>query len=799
MSRIADRAPYKDPHRPVDERVEDLLARMTLEEKVAQLGSAWVFEVAPGNRFSREHAERRLQHGIGQITRVAGASDARPREAAALANQLQRYLVERTRLGIPAIVHEECCAGLMARGATLFPQMIGLASTWEPELATRMAERIRQQMRALGAHQGLAPLLDVARDPRWGRIEETFGEDPWLVAQMGMAYVRGLQGDEHATGVLATGKHFVAYGVPEGGLNWAPAHVGERELREVYLFPFEAAVREAGLAAIMPGYHELDGVPVSSEPRLVGELLRREWDFRGLVVSDYEAVDNLRRYHRVAQDKAEAAALALEAGIDVELPSADCYAAPLLDAVRAGRVPLQQVDDAARRVLRAKLALGLFEHPYVDEERAAVCLDTPEDRALAREIARRSLVLLKNDEDLLPLPRDLRRLAVIGPAAPSRRLLCGDYHYPAHVEVYETLGMGDQGVAPVRLPRRPEGVSPEEWEARTFDAHFTRVVPILDAIRGCVGPGTEVLYARGCDVSGDEGPELEEAVEAARRADVAVVVVGERSGLAPACTCGEFRDRAGLGLCGAQERLVEAVAATGTPTVLVLVAGRPLALPHLVEKVRAILAAWVPGEEGGPAVADVLFGLAAPGGKLPVSIPRHAGQVPIFHAHKPTGGRSHVYGDYVDVSVRPLFPFGHGLTYTRFEYGELRIEPERVGPDGKVSVTVTVTNAGPRAGDETVQLYLGDPVASVTRPVRLLRGFKRVTLGPGQRAEVRFVVEPRHMAFYDRSMQLVVEPGEVEVMVGSSSQELRCHGRFCIAGPRTVVDHPAFTTPLTVA
>lgn len=799
MQSVAESQPrYRDPYQPIEARVDDLLPRMTLEEKVAQLGSVWVFEVAPGGQLSEELAGRRLAHGIGQITRIGGASDADARAIAALANALQRYLIERTRLGIPAIVHEECCAGLMARGATVFPQIIGLASTWEPSLAHEMATRIRRQMRAVGAHQGLAPVLDVARDPRWGRIEETFGEDPYLASVMGIAYVQGLQGDDLREGVVATGKHFVAYGMPEGGLNWAPAHVGRRELLEVFLAPFEAAVKEARLRSIMPGYHEIDGVPVSADRELLTELLREQWGFDGIVVSDYTAIDNLRGYHQVASDKVEAAAQALLAGIDIELPTVDCYGEALLEAVRRGRVAVDAVDAAVRRVLTIKFALGLFDHPYVDEQRAAVAFDTAEDRALAREIARRSIVLLKNEGGLLPLRRDIRRLAVIGPAAHSRRLLNGDYHYPAHVEVYRQMVMMPGERPPFMPPTPPAGADLERWEAETYQRYFTPFTTILEGIQARVGPHTQVVYARGCDVTDPSTDGFEQAIEAARQADVAIVVVGHKSGLTRDCTCGEFRDAADLSLPGVQAQLVQAVVQTGTPTVVVLVGGRPVALGEIAEAAPAILAAWIPGEEGGHAVAEVLLGEIEPGGKLPVSIPRKAGQVPVFYGHKPTGGRSQVLGDYVDVAAGPLYPFGHGLSYTTFRYDSLVIAPEAVPTDGRVEVACRVTNVGERAGDEVVQLYVRDVQACVTRPVKELRGFKRIRLQPGESREVRFTLDVCQLAFYDREFRRVVEPGEIEVMVGSSSQDIRLTGRFVITGDKTSTDRKVFVTPVTV-
>jgi beta-glucosidase len=766
---------YRDPARPVAERVQDLLSRMTLAEKVAQLGSVWVYELLDGLAFSEARARALLGQGIGQVTRIGGASSLEPAAGARLANAIQAFVLERTRLGIPVIVHEECCSGYMARGATCFPQIIGLASTWMPELAGEMAAVVRAQMRAAGAHQGLSPVLDVTRDPRWGRTEETFGEDPYLASRMGVAYVRGLQGADLKEGVLATGKHFVGYGMSEGGMNWAPVHLPERELREVYLRPFEAAVKEANLASIMNAYHELDGVPCAASRRLLTGILRQEWGFDGLVVSDYFAVDQLAAYHRVARDKEEAALLALSAGIDVELPSADCYGAPLYRAVQAGRISQALVDLAAGRVLDAKFRLGLFEQPFVDEARVSAVFDAPGQRALARRIARKSIVLLKNQGDLLPLSPDLPAVAVVGPNAGSVRNLVGDYAYPCHIESLVEM-RDNRGVFNTPLPERVDMVD-----------NFVPIISVLEGIRRRVSPHTRVLYARGCDVLDPAPDGLAEAVAAARQAGLAVVVVGDKAGLTDSCTTGEGRDRAELGLPGIQEELVRAVHATGVPVVVVLVNGRPLALPWIAEHVPAILEAWLPGEEGAEAVADVLFGACNPGGKLPMTFPRGVGQVPITYRHKPSGGRSHWKGDYVEMSSRPLFPFGHGLSYTRFEYSRLRIRPARVAPSGRVRIAAGVVNAGRVAGDEVVQLYVHDVVASVTRPVQELKGFQRVSLEPGQRVTVSFDLAVDELAFYDRDMRRVVEPGEIEVMVGSSSADIRLRGSFEIVGEVTEV------------
>ncbi|MFN8442512.1 MAG: glycoside hydrolase family 3 protein [Caldilineaceae bacterium] len=442
--------PYQNPNLSIEERVANLLSLMTLEEKIAQIGSYWIYELLDNQSFDRSKAQQKLAHGIGQITRLAGASSLDPIGCAKLSNELQRFLVEQTRLGIPALIHEECCSGYTARNATAFPQIIGLASSWQPELAEAMTGEIRKQMRAVGAHQGLSPILDIGRDPRWGRIEETFGEDPTLIAAMGVAYIRGLQGENLSQGVISTVKHFVGYSVTEGGLNWAPAHIAERELHEIYLHPFEAAVKVAKVRALMAGYHELDGIPVSSSKWLMSDLIRGEWGFDGVVVSDYMSINSLYNYHEYARDKAEASQMSLTAGVDVELPTSDCYAQPMLDAVHHGQIDEALIDQSVRRHLHLKFELGLFENPYVNVDRVASVFDTASQRQLAYTISQKSLVLLKNEGNLLPLPKSLRSVAVIGPNANNLRNLVGDYSYPAHIEIL--VAMNGAGLSETPLP-----------------------------------------------------------------------------------------------------------------------------------------------------------------------------------------------------------------------------------------------------------------------------------------------------------------------------------------------------------
>jgi beta-glucosidase len=768
---------YRDSNRPVLERVRDLMSRMTVEEKIAQLGAAWSTSLVDDGRLSEDKATEFLARGIGHVTRVGGSTGLAPRESALLANACQRYLIENTRLGIPAIVHEESCAGYAAFGGTCFPQAIGLASTWEPQLIEAMGNEIRRQIRAVGGHHTLAPVLDVVRDPRWGRCEETFGEDPYLISRIGVAYVKGMQGEDWKARVVATGKHFVGHGSSEGGLNWAPAHIPPRELLEIYVTPFAAAIREAKLGSIMNGYHELDGIPCGANPYLFEELLRGQVGFDGVVVSDYFTLPMLTRYHKLAaeDDKAEGAALALEAGIDVELPATDCYGEPLREALEAGRVDISLIDRSVERVLRMKFELGLFEQAFVDADAAPSVFETAEQRQLARRLAQKAIVLLKNDGDLLPLSRSIKKLAVIGPNANNARGQLGDYHYPAHGELI-VLG---------RTPR--EQASPEQLERLSALEQSVKIVTVLEGIRNAA-PETEVLYAQGCDVLGDSKEGFAEAVEAARQTEVAIVVVGDRSGVIRGSTSGETIDRATLGLAGVQQELVEAVVATGTPVVVVLANGRPLALPWISENVPAVLEAWYSGEEGGNAIADVLFGEVSPGGKLPISLPHGVGQVPRYYGHKPSGGRTFWHVDYMDMPVSPLYPFGHGLSYTTFEYGELTLGADEVPPDGVLNVSVEVRNSGERSGDEVVQLYLRDPVATVTRPVKQLAGFKRVTLLPGASCVVSFSIDVGQLAFYDRKMDYIVEPGEVQVMVGSSSEDIRQFKSCRIVGERCIVD-----------
>lgn len=748
---------------------------MTLDEKIAQLGSHWVYEILDNKKFSSKKADTLFKYGIGQITRLAGASNFSPDESARIANRIQKYLVTHTRLRIPAIIHEESCSGYMAKGATCFPQIIGVASTWEPELIESMGSVIKEQIRSVGAHQALAPVLDITRDARWGRVEETFGEDPYLVSRMGVSYIKGIQGRNWKEGIMATGKHFLGHGVPEGGMNCAPPHIPPREMREVFLIPFEAAIKEAGIASIMPAYHELDGIPCHSSKKLLREILRDEVGFDGLLVSDYYGINMLYDYHHISKDKIDAARLALESGIDIEFPSTDYYGKTLKAAVEKGFIKESLIDISVMRILKMKFLLGLFENPYVDEKKAASIFDTKEQRALAYEIAQKSIVLLKNKGGLLPVKKDIRSIAVIGPSANTVRNIIGDYAYLCHMEaLVETRKSAVILNTPI-----PENIELVD--------NFVPISSILERIKNRVSGKTIVRYAKGCDIRSNSRDGFTEAIEAAKKSEVAVVVVGDKSGLIEDCTSGETRDRADLDLPGVQEELVKVLYETGTPMIIVLINGRPLSINWIAEKIPAIIEAWLPGEEGANAVADILFGDYNPGGKLPMSFPRSVGQVPVYYNHKPSGGRSYRKGDYVEMSSKPLFPFGYGLSYTNFECSNMVITPESISLDDQVEISIDIKNTGSCAGDEVIQLYLNDVQSEITRPVKELKGFKRITLEPGQKKTITFVLSILQLGFYNKDMKFVVEPGNIKVMLGNSSENIISTGEFEITGTVTEI------------
>jgi beta-glucosidase len=739
---------------------------MTLEEKLAQLGSVWLDVEDPGDdavhRASLPYEEV-SQHGLGHLTRVFGSRPVGPVEGIRRLAELQQDLLDRTRLGVPAIAHEECLTGFTTFGASVFPTPLAWAASFDPPGVERMAHAIGAGMHTVGVHQGLSPVLDVVRDYRWGRVEETLGEDPYLVGVLGAAYVRGLESAD----VVATLKHFAGHSTSRAGRNLAPASIGPREFSDVILLPFEMALREGGARSVMHSYTDVDGLPAAANKGLLTGLLRENWGFEGVVVADYFAVSYLETLHRVAASAGEAAAVALRAGVDVELPAMRCYARPLGDLVRGAEVSEQLVDRAVRRVLRQKGELGLLDAGWSPEPptpAGPIDLDPPANRAIARELAERSIVLLHNRDDTLPL-REVRSVVVVGPCADDPLAFLGCYSFPNHVlHAHPELGLGIE-------------------------------VPSLLAALGAELPQLTLTHEPGCQVAEYDRTGFPAAAEAAHSADLCIAVVGDRAGLFGRGTSGEGCDAEDLALPGVQGELVEELLATGTPVILVVVSGRPYALGRYIDRLAAAIQSFFPGEEGGPALVGVLSGRVVPSGKLPVQVPRSPGGQPGTYFHPPLGGSS----DVSSLDPTPLFPFGHGLSYTTFDYSDLRLSANDIATDGEVEISCRVRNAGKRAGAEVVQLYLDDPVAQVTRPVAQLAGFARVPLEPGEQAQVTFHLHADRTSFTGVDLRRIVEPGEIRVMVGASSEDLRLRGSFRLTGElRHVGQDRVLLTPATV-
>jgi beta-glucosidase len=859
-SRPAEAPPYRDARRPVEERVSDLLGRMTPEEKF------WQLFMIPGDLDDPAHD---YSHGVFGLQVVVGKRAAgAARGHAARINAIQRYFVERTRLGIPIVPFDEALHGLAREGATVFPQAIGLAATWDPALVSRVAGAAARETRSRGIRQVLSPVLNIADDVRWGRVEETYGEDPFLASVMGVAFVEAFE----QAGVVATPKHFVA-NVGEGGRDSYPIEHSERRLAERYLPPFEAALRQGRARSLMTAYNSVDGLPATQSPRLLNGIVKGDWGFTGFVISDAAATGGATVLHLTEPDTPTAAKHAWEAGLDVVFQSSHPQHRPYWEAVRRGLVAPAVVDAAVARVLRVKFELGLFEDPYVDPAAAAAVNGHADHRALAREAARASLVLLKNDGPVLPLSKSMASVAVVGTDAVEARL--GGYSGPGveRVSILEgirrKLGPSASVLhAPGPGRTKPEWpvVPPENLSSASggdtvpglrgeyFDNNrlegeprLVRTDPRVDfrwtlnppgpgipldwysvrwtgrltappggagriAVEGNDGyrlyldgrlridnwtkrsPGTRVVdvsLAPGSahelrleyfETTGnarlklvwdaglvdDQTARIDEAVALVRRSEAAIVVAGLEEG--------EFRDRAFLGLPGRQEELIRRVADTGKPVVVVLIGGSAVTMSGWLERVPAVIDAWYPGEAGGEAVADAMFGDVNPAGRLPITFPLAEGQLPLSYDHKPTGRGD----DYLDLTGQPLFPFGFGLSYTTFEYSALRVEPEQIGPEGSATVRCTVRNTGPRAGDEVAQLYLRDLLASLARPVLQLRGFQRLRLEPGEAREIAFRLGPEHLRMLDRDRRWVVEPGVFRILVGGSSRDLRLRGELTV-------------------
>ncbi|MBB3109678.1 beta-glucosidase [Paenibacillus phyllosphaerae] len=747
-----------------EERTAQLLSLMTIEEKIGQLIQpfGWkTYHKQPDGTILLDEAFRAQvdEGGVGSLygvlradpwTEVTLENGLTPEEGARAINEIQRYAIEHSRLGIPILFGEECSHGHMAIGSTVFPVPLLLGSTWNVDLYRRMCEAVAAETRSQGGAATYSPVLDVVRDPRWGRTEECFGEDPYLIAEMAEASVQGLQGEglDRDDTVIATLKHFVAYGSTEGGRNAAPAHMGLRELHTNDLLPFRKAV-EAGAKSIMTAYNEIDGVPCTASDELLNELLREQWGFDGFVITDCGAINMLAWGHDVAKDGEDAAVMSLQAGVDMEM-SGEMFGKHLRAAVDKGLVTEANLDLAAGRILKAKFELGLFERPYVDPERAKTIIGCPEHKELARELAREGIILLKNESDTLPLAKNTGTIAVIGPNANN---------------VYNQLG---------------DYTSPQPRE---------QVATLLDGIRAKLGDvaGARVLYAPGCRIKGDSREGFDTALAAAEQADVIVLALGGssardfgegtidlRTGASVVSDhawsdmeCGEGIDRTGLHLLGVQLELAQRLHALGKPVIVVYMNGRPVVEPWIDEHAHAILEAWYPGQEGGHALADILFGDCNPSGRLTVSVPKDVGQLPVYYNGKRSRGKR-----YLEMDVQPRYPFGYGLSYTTFEYDNLQVFRQTIAPDGTATVLVDVTNTGTAAGSEVVQLYLSDKVSSVTRPGKELKGFRKIHLEPGESRTVTFMVAKEELQLINRQLEAVVEPGEFGIMVGRNASDV---------------------------
>ncbi|RLM21269.1 beta-glucosidase [Brenneria alni] len=773
---------YKDANRPIDERVADLLARMTPEEKFAQLYAWWLVLSSDGNHRQRDELNNefssaseqtaqaeRIAFGIGQITRPLGTHIVDAREGVKAANRLQKTLMEETRLGIPALFHEECLVGLQCKGATLFPSPLNYGSTWEPKLIERVAQAIGEEARSTGCQQGLAPVLDVSRDVRWGRTEETFGEDPWLVGLMATHFVKGLQGKKRD--MLATLKHYAGHSFSEGGRNHAPVHLGFCELNDTFLLPFEMAVKLANAGSVMPAYHDIDNQPAHSDHFLLTTVLREQWGFDGLIVADYSGVRLLHEHHGVSHDAAESAALAFNAGLDMELPKDDC-ARYLADAVERRLITMEKIDEIVSRVLREKFRLGLFEKPYTDENQ--VTLQTAQTKKLAYEVATRSITLLEND-GTLPL-KGQPQVAVIGPTANDPLALLSGYSFPIHLIVSDMHQQTTQVITPLEALRAQLG---------NDNVRYAKGCHIIEKrMAGApVFPGDSINQPMQQSPVSRDTSLIPEAVRIAGQSDIVVLCVGDLSGLFQSGTVGEGSDTDSLSLPGVQQQLLDALIATGKPVVVVITGGRPYNLAGQEDSVAALLMAWEPGQEGGNAIADVLTGKAEPGGRLVISVPKNAGAMPYYYNHKLKSS-----GTPFAFHFGARYPFGYGKSWTTFDYSPLQLASHTVSAEGgTVQVGVTITNTGKTTGSEVVQLYVHDKVASMVRPVKELKAFQRVHLAAGESARLIFSLPTDMLNFTRRDGLRVVEPGEFDIQVGASSGDIRSVSTVRVTGDTQVL------------
>ncbi len=753
----AQRPIYLDSSKTIQQRVDDLLGRMTLEEKIGQMNmpccylSVFGRTHEEGLEFARKFTEGTVREDLGPgggfFTLTNHVLDQGTRQQADFLNTLQEIATKKTRLKIPLLQTEEGTHGLMCADATIFPEGLAIGSTWNLDLIEEMYEITAREGRAIGIHQLFTLVIEPVRDPRLGRNQEAYSEDPYLVSCIAGIIVKAVQGDDESAPdkCVAGFCHYPGQSQPVSGLERGAMEISERTLRSVFLPPWEVAIKEGGALGVMATYPAIDGIATHGSSYILTDILRHEFGFDGLVLCEGGGLTTLV-YEGFAMDQKEAGVLALNAGVDVGISYEDAYQKPLLESVREGLVSEDLVDRAVGRILKQKFRLGLFEKPFVDVKQAEAIVHKREHQQTAYQAAREAIVLLKNENQLLPLSKDIKSIAIIGPNTDHEKNLLGDY---TSINVTQDI------------------------------------ITILDGIKSKVGTSAIVRYVRGCNVIGDELNEIEQAVEAARQSDVAIVVVGENEWRTPGKrgTVGEGYDAATLELTGMQQELVQAVYNTRTSTVVVLVNGRPLATRWIAQHVPAILEAWCPGEKGGAAVADVLFGDYNPSGHLPVTIPRHVGQLPVYYNYPPSKKYwlENAWGKpYVDMDPSPLYAFGHGLSYTTFKYSDLEITPSQTGPGGKVNIGMTITNSGNRAGADVVQLYINDPISSVSTPVKELKGFKKVWLEPGHSTKVQFELGPKHLFLVNRHLSKVVEPGEFKVMIGHSSDEIVLLGTFNI-------------------
>jgi beta-glucosidase len=816
---------YKDASRSLPERVEDLLQRMTLKEKVAQLYCM----VNLGQQDPIQNVKENFNEGVGTVSFLNSSQTGNTKNDMETLKNIQRFFVEDTRLGIPALVHNEGIAGAQIPGATTFPQSMNVASTWEPELAKKMGEVVRKQLMAFGIRAVHSPLFDLGRDPRWGRIGETYGEDPYLVAQMGTAYVKGVQGNYQ---VMAAVKHFVGYGNAEGGRNGGEQQIAERKLLDTYCFPFEAAIHEAGVMGIMNSYGILNEQAVSTSKWLLTDVLREKLGFSGLVVADYGSVSHANARYRVAKTQKETAIMALKAGMDVEQPNNTCYRY-LEEAVESGELEMVYIDRSVRRVLETKFKMGLFETPYQEGDFHDE-ISRGEYQELSQEIAEKSIVMVKNEDSVLPLTQKLK-IAVIGPSADSKINFFGGYSsvgtadtttgdfdrseddnfikmaydvvITEHKEmlksrgiVFDTQPSAEQKEKIIEMLKKNRSVSNKVY--KTTDEFVETYYPNCNTVKEVLDNefGTEnVIYAKGCEISKRIEGGIEEVKKAVQQADIVIAVLGGKESMRAAdATAGENKDNHNIGLERPQLDMMEEVFQLGKPVISVIVDGRPLATPSISEKSKAVLYAWLPAQTGAQAIVNILTGKSNPSGKLPVTVVKDSGQIPMYHSSLPFYVDINEWAEYIDHDKNtPLYPFGYGLSYTNFEYCNLTLNKE-VLTDGELQVTFTIKNIGNYQGDEVAQLYIRDCFSNIARPTKQLVGFVRVSLGVNEETEVTITVDMRQLAFHNINMKQVVEPGEMELYVGTSSEDIRLQDSFKIIGEEIEVLRKVFSSKVTV-